>query len=248
MRVLLSLSVVFVLIVSSIGAIAEPHQPRIAQLTVRGEAHLMVPPDQVSVVLGVTTESTQAKKAIAENNRKMKAVVASLAAVGVAKKEYKTQNFRVQPVWSSRPKGANSQWKSTIIAYRVNNSLHVTTQKLALIGDIIGGATSAGANQVNSVNFSLFNERQYRQQAITQAMANAKQDAETLVAASGDTIKRTLTLNLGNSSASHVRVETSMAKSRMMSAQADFTPPPISGGDITVKASVSVVYELAAPK
>lgn len=246
MRTLFSISAVFVLLVS-INAMAESPLPEVAKLTVRGEAHLMVPPDQVSVVLGVSTESAKAKKAMADNSKKMAAVVRALATLGLKKKEYKTQNFRVQPVWSSRPKGAASHWKSSIIAYRVNNSLRVTTQQLALIGDMIADATVAGANQVNSVSFSLANERQYRQQAIMQAMQNAKQDAETLAEASGDKIKRTLTLNLNNSSASHVRVESTMAKSRMLSAQADMAPPPISGGDITVKASVSVVYELVGP-
>ena len=247
MRTLLSVGTVLVLLLVSIHVMADPQLPAVAKLTVRGEAHLMVPPDQVSVVLGVTTESAKAKKAMADNSKKMAAVVRSLSALGLTKKEYKTQNFRVQPVWSSRPKGAASHWKSSIIAYRVNNSLRVTTQQLTLIGDMIAGAATVGANQVNSVNFSLANERQYRQRAITQAMQNAKQDAETLAAASGDTIKRTLTLNLNNSSASNVRVESTMAKSRMLSAQADIAPPPISGGDITVKASVSVVYELVGP-
>lgn len=230
--------------VAAQGAISSPP---VAQLFVRGEAQLIVPPDQVSVVLGITTESAKTRKAMADNSRKMQALIRELQALGLTEKDYKTQNFRVQPVWSSRPKGAGSEWRSRIIAYRVSNSLLVTTPALKLIGDIIASAAKAGANQVNSVSFSLSNERQYRQQAITQAMENAKQDAQTLVMASGDKIKRTLSLNLDNSSASKVRVEASSKMRTFASAQADIAPPPISGGDITVRASVSVVYELESP-
>ena len=230
------------------SAFAETPQPQVAQLFVRGEAQLMVPPDQVSVSLGVTTESATAKKAVAANTRKMNSLMNALANLGLSDSDYKTQNFQVQPVWSSRPKGAGNSWKASIVAYRVTNTLYVTTLELDLIGDIIGASTEAGANQVNSVNFSLFNARQYRQQAITQAMENARADAEVLVLASGDRIKRTLSLNLGNASASKERVQMkSMARSSMMADSASFEPPPISAGDITVRASVSVTYELESP-
>lgn len=233
-----------VLTVLAAGAIADSSTSPMHTLHVRGEAQLMVSPDQAAVVLGVTTESSTAKKAMSANNKKMRAITQSLKSLGVKEKDYKTQNFRVQPVWSPRPRNAKSDWKSTIVAYRVNNSLRVTTQELDVVGDMIGAATAAGANQVNSIHFSLSNERQYRSQAIRQAMANAKEDAQTLANASGDNIKRTISLHLGDASASKVRVQAEMAKSRLMSDQASFSSPPISSGEITVRASVSVVYEL----
>jgi len=220
-------------------------EPAVAQLFVRGEAQLMVPPDQVSVSLGVTTESSTAKKSVAENTRKMNSLTNALANLGLSDSDYKTQNFQVQPVWSNRPKGAGGSWKAKIIAYRVTNTLYVTTLELDIIGDIIGASTEAGANQINSINFSLFNARQYRQQAIMQAMENARADADVLVAASGDRIKRTLSLHLDNASASKERVQVkAMARSSMALSQDAYAPPPISAGDITVRASVSVTYEL----
>jgi len=223
-------------------------EPIVAQLFVRGEAELMVPPDQVSVSLGVTTESSTAKKSVAENTRKMNSLANALAHLGLSDSDYKTQNFQVQPVWSNRPQGAGSHWKASVIAYRVTNTLYITTLDLDIIGDIIGAATEAGANQVNSINFSLFNARQYRQQAITQAMENARADADVLVAASGDRIKRTLSLRLDNASASKERVQMkTMARSSMALSQDAYAPPPISAGDIVVRASVSVTYALDSP-
>ncbi|MFT5117441.1 MAG: hypothetical protein ACI9NY_000970 [Kiritimatiellia bacterium] len=232
------------LMVVSFGSLSEAVEPSIAQLFVRGEAQLMVPPDQVSAVLGITTEAPSAKKAITENSKKMQSVFRSLTKLGLTEENYKTQNFYVQPVWSSRPKGANSSWKAKIIAYRVNNSIRLTTQVLDNIGDVIAATTAAGANQVSSISFSLSDERQYRSQAITQAMANAKIDAQTLASASGDKIKRTMSLHLDNASASRVKVQAPMEARRLMTDQSAFSPPPISSGDIMVRASVSVVYEL----
>jgi len=217
-----------------------------SQLFVRGEARLMVSPDQVSVVLGVTTEDKDAKKAMAKNSKKMKGIVSVLKKLGLSEKEYKTQNFNVQPIWSPRPKSASRDWQATIASYRVNNQLHVSSKKIDQIGDIVSLSTAAGANNIHSIRFSLSNPRQYRSQAIVQAMANAKADAQVLADASGDMIKRTLSLQLDNAEASVVRAPRAagMSLAKSMLESADVSPPPINGGDVTVRASVSVTYEI----
>lgn len=222
-------------------------EPSQSTLSVRGEAQILAEPDQVSFSLGVTTESAVAKKAIADNSKKMQSVIRALDLAGLSSYDYKTQNYRVQPVWSSRPNNAGKQWKAEIVAYRVSNNLQVTTQLIDRVGDIIAKATDAGANQVNAIHFSLSDPRQYRQQAITRAMTNAKDDAETLAAASGDVIVRTLTLQLDNAAASKVRVEMAkMSRSNLLMSDAvSSAAPPIESGDITVRASVSVTYEIA---
>lgn len=217
----------------------------VPQLHVRGEAKLLVAADQVAITLGVVTEEKTAKKATQKNSQKMQAIITSLEKLGLTDKDYKTQNFRVQPIWSSRPKGANSEWRPKVVAYRVNNRLSVNTTKLDIMGDIIADSLTSGANQVDSVFFSLANPREYRHQAITEAMKNAKADAQSLVQASGDKIVRTLSLHLDNTSATPIRARTEkVTHSRLMAA--DASPiPPIDAGDITVRASVTVVYELA---
>ncbi len=239
------MTLVVIAIVASLNALADP-QEAMSQLYVRGEAQLMVAPDQVSVSLGVMSESANVKKAIADNSKKMQALERALRLLGLSSDEYQTQQFRVQPVWSSRPNNAGSGWKPSIIGYRVNNRLLVTTTKIASIGDIIAKTTAAGANQVHSMSFGLSNPRQYRAQAITQAMKNAKEDAQTLAAASGDRIVRTLSLNLDNTVASNVHIESEafMKTSRLMADQASSIAPPIVSGDVMVSASVSVTYEL----
>ncbi len=230
----------------SVAVVADKsEEPTPAELHVRGEAKIMVAPDQVSVVLGVTSEAGSAKKAIASNNRKMNEVIRALQLLGLSESDYKTRRFNVQPIWSSRPKGADKQWSSKIVAYRVDNSLHVTTQQLDVLGELIAATTEAGANQVNSIHFSLANPRQYRAKVIASAMANAEADAYALAEASGDQIERTLSLRLDNAAASIARPNVAAMKSRMMMDSLAEAAPPIDAGDITVSASVSVVYQLA---
>jgi len=238
----LSLVVFFLTMMFTVAVFAEE---KLAELHVRGEARLMVAPDQVSVVLGVTSESSSAKKAIASNNRKMNNIIRALQLLGLDDSDYKTRRFNVQPIWSSRPKGADKQWSSKIVAYRVDNSLHVTTQQLDILGELIAATTEAGANQVNSIRFSLADPRQYRAKVIASAMENAKADAYSLAEASGDKIARTLSLRLDNAAASVSRPKVAAMQSRMMMDSVVEFAPPIDAGDITVSASVSVVYQLA---
>lgn len=238
---------VFTFLCCASGVSAENESESIAKLHVRGEAQLMVPPDQAAVVLGVVTEAKTAKQAVQSNTKKMRSVINAIQQLGLTENDYRTQQFRVQPVWSSRPKIIPSGWKSEIVAYRVENQLQITTQQLEIVGDLVGVATGAGANNVRSISFGLLDERRYRARAITEAMDNARIDAQTLATASGNRIKRTLSLNLDNASASKVHVQTdSFLEKRSVASLSAATPPPIQSGDITVRASVSVVYELEA--
>jgi uncharacterized protein YggE len=219
---------------------AEPEMPT---LSVRGEAQLQVPPDQASIILGVVSESKTAKAALADNNKAMQSVMAALLKQGLKQKEISTQRFGVQPVWSSRPRSVDSSWRAEIVAYRVDNSLQATTQTLEWVPDIIAAATAAGANTVNSISFSLANPRDFQDQAITQAVNNARADADVAAKAAGTRIKAIKNLNLDQSMASVEHVE---KVSMMRSAMADsVSAPPISTGNITVRASVSILYELA---
>ncbi len=219
-------------------------QTKVPQLMVRGESQLMVPPDQVSIHIGVTSEAKDAKQAMADNTEKMARIIKALASLSLSEKDYKTANFDVQPVWSRRPRNAQADWQATIVAYRVNNTLQVTSQVLDSVGDIIAKATQAGSNRIHSIMFGLANPRQYREQAIEQAVNNATADANIVAKASGNQLKRTLSISLDNAVANPVFMDAPVMKARMMSEMAAPAPPPIAAGDITVNASVSMTFEL----
>ncbi|MFT6387921.1 MAG: hypothetical protein ACJAUP_001293 [Cellvibrionaceae bacterium] len=225
----------------SVSADAAPETP---SLSVRGEAQLMVSPDQVIMVAGVLSEAKQAKKALADNGRAMQKVMDALLALDLKKKEITTQRFSVQPKWSPRPRGADSSWRSDIIGYRVNNSVQVKTAQLDLIGELITQATQAGANQIKSVSFGLSNPREYRSKALFQAVENARADADVTAKAVGSSLRGILTLHVDQAVASVESVEKSMLM-RSASMADIASAPPINSGDISVRASVSITYQLA---
>lgn len=211
-----------------------------SQLSVRGEAVLMVEPDQVAITIDVITEAEKVKIALRENSKKMQAAIALLKGLGLTEDDYQTQNFSINPRWSNRISGNNNQRE--IEGYMVNNRLRLTTTRLDDIGEIIAAVASQGVNQIQSIVFNLKNPRLYREQAITAASNNAKIDAEALAKANGVRLIKIKSLQLDNASASVSQVPKAMVmESRSMAAD---VAPPIEAGDIAVRASVSAIYEI----
>lgn len=240
-----------------IGASAQDHtnsQTYIHTLLhVRGEAQLKVAPNQVTILLGASTQHKTAKSASMNNSRLITKVIAALNDLGVGRQavdenEITTQRFAIQPVWSSRPRvlSGSDEWQASIIAYRVNNTLKIVTARLDLVGEIINTATTAGANRVQSINFGLSNPRKYRQQAVARAMQNAKDDADFVAKASALMVTGIKAIHLDNSEALVAPMaHTSYARSALSSAAETATAPPIQSDDIVVRASVSVEYFLS---
>lgn len=213
----------------------------IATLTVAGQALLQVPPDQLTIDMGVTSVAETARQALEDNNSIMEAVMAALMPLGLDASAMQTRQFQVRPVWSQRPRQPAADWQSQITAYQVSNSVLITTPGLKLAGDIIGKATTAGANQVNAVSFGLADPRAHREEAIALATNNAASDAKTLAAAAGQTIVRVLELSLDHSEVSPVRLR---QESQLRSAVAADLAPQIQAGEVPVRASVSIRYEI----
>jgi len=244
------LSTQFVLIMAAVmasgptalAAGGAPEEP-VPRLSVRGEALLQVPADQLRLSVGVVTEEETAEGALEENSVTMKAVIQALEGVGLTREDYQTGQFQVQPNWSPRPRQAPQDWRPRIVGYTVSNTLHIKTTRLRLAGKIIGAASEGGANRIDSIGFDLSDPRKYRAEAIGQATANAMADARSAADAASVRLVRVLSLTLDEAVATPVRMKTEGFSMRTAMAM-DHTEPPISSGDVTVRASVTLVHEI----
>jgi uncharacterized protein YggE len=218
--------------------------PIVAQLTVRGEAQLERPADQLHLRLGVVTNAVEAAQAMQDNSRAMEGIIAAIQNLGLGKGEYETGRFNVQPQYAPPPRQPQPEWRPKIAGYQVTNTLHIKTKKLELAGDLIQAATDAGANTVESIYFDLADPRTHRAEAIEEATKNAVADANVLAKASNQKLVRVLSINLDHAAAppplpQYDHMARGMAGAEMASA------PPITPGEITVTASVTLVFEIA---
>lgn len=212
------------------------------KLTVRGEAELEKPADQVVINVGVVTENRDAGEALQENTDLMNAVVEAIEKAGLGEGEYETGRFRIRPEYSRRPRRPESDWKPQIIGYEVTNSVVITTKQIDLAGELIQSANRAGANTVEVAGFSLSDARKYREEAIRKATRHAMADATALADAASLKLVRILSINLDHTP---VRGPEKMYRGMQAAADAGGGPPPITAGDVTVRASVNIVYEIA---
>lgn len=215
----------------------------IPQLTVRGNATIQVPADQLQMQVGVTSEAKTVKQALDENTKKIQAIEQVFKKIGLSRKEYKTGRFQIQPRWSTRPPKYHDNWHAEIIGYRVNNHFSIKTRQIELGGKIIESCTRAGANTIDSIIFNLATPREYRSKAIAAATNNARADANALAAAAELRLGEVLDINLDDATSTPLR-----SRSMAFSAEMAKSAAPslnLSPGEVTVHASVTITYEIS---
>jgi hypothetical protein len=221
------------------GVQAEEAMDAFPHLTVRGEAELLVPADQAEMRISVVSTADSVKDALRQNSQKAKEVERAFVRAGLSEKEYETGRFQIQPVWAQRPLKSAGDWEPRISAYMVTNAFTVKTEKLELVGTIIESAIEAGGNSVDSVSFTLADPGIYRKNAVEEAVAKARNDAQALAQASGVRLGKILVINLDNSANGISPLRIFGISQEMKGA-----PPPLKPGEVTVRASVGITYEI----
>ena len=211
----------------------------IPKLSVRGEATVFKPADQMELTIGVVTQAKETATAVQENNQKMNQVIENLQKIGVNSSDYRTGQFRVQPIYRSLPKETGHSNHQVIDSYEVLNSIQIKTQKLHLADQIINTATRNGANQLDHIEFNLSNPQGYRAEAIQAAMQNALLDAEALAQAAKVRLVQLLDVSLDQQLPN--RIYRSLSMDKMSSAETT----PVESGNVEVKASVEAIFEIA---
>lgn len=157
-----------------------------------GEAR--VTPDRAQVFVGVQTRAATAAQAGADNARKTRAVIDAVKAKGIPAELIGTSEYNLYPEYDhERPREAGAGPR--VIGYVANNTVRVEVRRIDQVGPIIDAALAAGANMVNMIQFTASNIDAARREALAQAVARARGDAEALAAAAGGSINTLLELN-----------------------------------------------------
>lgn len=218
----------------------EPLQ-NISKLTLSAQATIQKPADELQINIGIVTIKDSAEKALQENSQKMNAVIKNLAAAGLTSKDYETGHFSINPTYTPYPKDPPADWKPSINGYEVNNTVFIHTSAIDSAGKIIDAANQAGANNISNIRFVLNDKNAYWQEAIALATANAISDAQAMAKAANQKLVRIVSISLDNDSNITPRSNTLFAAKAMSYESA----PPIEAGDVSIKANVTITYEIA---
>ena len=160
---------------------------RVTRVMVGGDSIVQAQPDTAIVTVSVVTQNRQAIAAQQENAAKTDAVMRAVKAAAGSGAEVKTSGYSLQPQRVYR-----ENQPPTITGYETRNSVTVTLSDLTKVGSVIDAAAQAGANDVSGIAFTLRQDRQARDRALSEATQEAVSKARVIAQALGGRVVRIL--------------------------------------------------------
>jgi uncharacterized protein len=122
--------------------------------------------------------------------------------------------------------------------YRASNTVSVTIRDLGRIGEVLGAATTAGADQMYGIEFKIEDPSALETRAREKAVADAKDRASRLAALNGVKLGRALSIVENPGSRPQPTYGYEFREAAM-------SKVPVEQGSLVVSTSVQVIYELS---
>lgn len=158
---------------------------RSTRVMITGDSIVQAQPDTAIVSISVVTQNKSALEAQQENATKTDAVIRAVKAAVGANAEVKTSGYSVQPQRQYR-----EGQPAVITGYEVRNGVTVTMSELNKVGNVLDAAAQAGSNEVAGVMFTLRQDRQARDRALTEATREAMSKAQMIAQTLGGRVVR----------------------------------------------------------
>ena len=211
------------------GAVAQQGQPdRTVSVSASGE----VTADPDRAVLDVAVEATDedpetVRQRLAENASRMRS---ALEEMGIEDDRITTQHYVIRQNRESRE-------NPDVTSYRGIHAFEVEVDDVDSVGAVVETAVNNGATNVGSVRFTLSEDARtdLREDALGEAVDNARADAEVLASNTDLTVT-------GVSSVSTGRVDVRPYRAEAQTAAAGDAGTNIESGPVSVTAQVQVTY------
>ena len=228
---------VLVLIAAAVVAFAGVGRPESAGgaakpaggITVSGTGTVTSMPDEAEFSLGVQTNGSTAREALAKNSEEMHRVIAALGSAGVERRDIKTQDVSVSPSYA----------EDQVSGFSARNSVTVTIRKLSKAGEVLDAASNAGANEIYGPTLTRSDQEGQQRKALRSAFADARVKAEALADAAGLRLGSVSAITEGFSGGPEPYVA-SVPGARVMADKS----PPIEPGTQDTQATVTVTFAI----
>lgn len=209
-------------------------QPPMRTISVGGSGRAFLPPEIATISIGVRTEDSDAAQAVEDSNSQVVTLKEALLAMGVEERDIQTTSFNIYP---------NQQFDETgrpvSTTYVVENTVTVTVRDLDMLGELLGTAVEAGANQIYGIQFDAEDRSEALSQARRAAVEDARAKAEELAAAAGVSLGELQSI----SEISGIPVPYFDGRGGV-AAEAAVSAVPISPGQLTITVDVSLVFAI----
>lgn len=149
------------------------------EISVEAEGSAFVIPDTAVVNLGVTTDGETSEAVVEQNTEKMNAVLEAIKGLGIEESKIQTTGYYLYPKYNWTEEGQETD------GYTLTQNVEVRISDFELIGEVIAQSSTAGANMVGGVDFTLDDPDSAKMEARLEAVAEAKMKAEQIADAAG---------------------------------------------------------------
>ncbi|HJR08335.1 MAG TPA: SIMPL domain-containing protein [Pyrinomonadaceae bacterium] len=157
------------------------------RVVVSGDSLVQARPDTAMISVAVVTQAQSALAAQQENASRSEAMVRALKTAAGVGAEVETSGYSLQPQYNYR-----ENQTPTIKGYEARNTVTVTLGDLTKVGPVIDAATSAGANMIDNLAFTLRRDEPARDEALALATREALRKAQVMAQALGGRVGRIL--------------------------------------------------------
>jgi len=209
-------------------------------LSVSGSGTVYMEADQVTATLGVNLNGQDLAALQSAANETIAGICDALLAAGLKDEDISTGYIYISPDYNSSSWSRDNQQSG----YIVNHSLIISTQDTDKIGAYIDAAFAAGANNFDSVSFSVQDDSEARDKALELAVQEAGRKAKVIAEASGRNLGDILEINEGYQGASYNSSTSASYKLWAVEEAASSADTNIRAAQVHVSASVQIIYEL----
>ena len=217
------------------AASASAQTAEVQTITVSGQGVVSAPPDRAVIRLGVQTVAPTAAQALRQNEDDVARVLGRVRSFGVADRQIQIDALQLGEDYQRRTEDGPQGYR----AYRV---VSVTLDSLRAVPDLVASVVESGANRLDGIDYTLRSAVGYRDQALDEAVADARRKAERLAAAAGATVGAVLAIQ--EQGLGVVRPSPSGRAARPDAVAVEAEPGAYSAGSSEVRAGVVVQYQL----
>ena len=202
-------------------------------ISVTGTGQVSAEPDMATISIGVTQQDENAATAMALSADAATQVIAELQAAGLSPQDIQTSAVSLNPRWSDT---RSSDRQPEITGFVADISVTARVRELANLGPVLDAVVREGANRLGGIQFGFQAPEPLMDAARRAAVEQARAKAMLYADAAGVVLGPLMTLS--EQGGGIPRPE------RMQMAASD-AGIPISPGEMTLRAQVTMVYQIA---
>ena len=214
-----------------------PATPQLVEsVSVTGTGKVTLVPDRFVFQVGVQTMANTVDEAVAENNRRVAAVIAALKKAGATDADIQTSGFNIWP-----QQDYQEGRMPRVLGYQVMNNVTVRSSKIDDAGRLLGIAIAAGVNTSSGLQFQVSDPARGRERGLKSAFDDARAKAAVLASAAGRTLGRAIVISEGVQTVPHPQP---MMRQAALEARVGNADVPVEAGTEELSFTVSVTFEL----